>query len=241
MENKDLLISFLIVCLILAIYIIANFLRYYVYPLNYVPVRYDELTMRTGDLLFVLQKSSPHTFISGEIFSHVCIIVVLNNIPHVLELAYPYIYCTPFYRRALSAAEGQTFYIKSVNKNVNISDRDLQILVNKARDIKYNNNVIKYFLQSAITSGSYLIKNIDIKKEGICSTFVLWFLHKLNLLHDVDSIETPRIITWLATSYNKHHLPVRRIRFFDGTPNTSFADHINILTNDNPLQNVLNY
>ena len=84
MENKDLLISFLIVCLILAIYIIANFLRYYVYPLNYVPVRYDELTMRTGDLLFVLQKSSPHTFISGEIFSHVCIIVVLNNIPHVL-------------------------------------------------------------------------------------------------------------------------------------------------------------
>jgi len=227
MENKDILIGVLVFLLCMAIYVIYNFLNYYVYPLDYKAVRYDDLTLRTGDLLFVLQYSSPHNFVSGEQFSHVGIIVVVNNIPHVLELVYPYVSCTEFTRRVMSVAEGQTFYIKSVMADVKMPPR----LIEEAKNIKYSDKVISYALGTTLLSKEEINHYITNNKTGICSTFVLWVLDKFKLL-DVD-IKTPKIITWLANDYNKYHLPTRRIRFFDGTANVGFSDHVNIIMGKN--------
>ncbi len=243
--TKNLIIALLVVVICILVYIVANFLTHYVYPRGYVPVRYDDLTLRTGDLLFILQYSSPHNFISGETFSHVAIVVVIKNIPYVVELSYPYVYCTPFQRRVMSVAEGQTFYIKSVNVNVNIDDAALLNILAEAQNIKYVRKVIGYVLKTLCLSSDTIISNVSNKKEGICSTFVLWFLYKLGLTQTLEDMKPPRLITWLSENYNKYHLPTRRIRFFDGTANVSFADHLRVVssmfTNINPLRNVLSY
>ena len=241
MENKDLIIGVLIIALFAALWVIYNFLNYYVYPINYKPVRYDDLVMNTGDLLFVLQYSSPHNFMSGERFSHVGIIVVLDNIPHVLELVYPHVLCTEFKRRVLSLAEGQMFYIKSINHKIDIGDSYLHQLITESKNINYTKRIINYYFKTATTSGEQIITDIHEKKEGICSTFVLWVLNKFKLI-DLNRVTTKKIITWLADEYNTHHLPVRRIRFFDGTANVSFSDHINILQGkSDSLGNVTKY
>ena len=241
MENKDIIIGVLMIALFAALCVIYNFLNYYVYPLKYRPIRYDDLKLRTGDLIFVLQYSSPHNFISGERFSHVGIIVVLDNIPHILELVYPQVLCTEFKRRLMSIAEGQMFYIKSIGLEIDVSDYCLHQLIEESKNINYTKKIINYYFKIASTSGKQIITAIDEKKEGVCSTYVLWVLDKFKII-DLRDVKTQKIITWLANDYNSHHLPVRRIRFFDGTANVSFSDHVDIIRGSNDaLKNVNNY
>lgn len=217
MDGKTLAIFILVILLVFCIWIIRNFFKYYVDPLDYKPILYEDIQLKTGDLIFVRRYSSPHVFISGEIFSHTAIVIVLEGSPYVLELSHPHIYLMPFQRFLLGFGQGQILYIRQLKKEVYLTDRDVSLLLKKAKEIKYTRQAVRHYLNLTFKSNEEIINQIEENKRAICCTFILWVMNELGLLseEDLKHKNGTNVIEWL--SQHEKYGDIRRLSFFKKT------------------------
>jgi len=180
---------------------------------------YDDLKLQTGDLIFVRRYSSPHVFMSGEVFSHVAIviIIIMEGSPYVLELSHPHIYIMPFDRFLLGFGQGQIIYICRLKKEAYLTDRDVSLLLKKAKEITYTNRVVRHYLKLSFKSNGEIIKQIEENKSAVCSTFILWVMNELGLLseEDLKHKNGTNVIEWL--SKHEKYGDIRRLSFFKKT------------------------
>lgn len=228
MDGKTLTIFILVIILAFCIWIIRNFFKYYVDPLEYEPIMYEDLRLKTGDLLFVRRYSSPHVFVSGEIFSHIAIIIVLDGSPYVLELSYPYVYITPFERCLLGFGQSQLFYVRQIKKEIFFTNNQIETILKKARDITYTNQVVRYYLNLTFKSNNEIINQIDETKLAVCNTFILWIMNQLGILskEDLENKNGKNIMKWL--SEHSGYGDIKKLSFFKKTLFFKPIDYYNI-------------
>lgn len=222
-------IVILFLLLLVTIWIIRNFVKYYVDPLEYEAIRFDQLELKTGDLLFVRRYSSPHVFLSGEEFSHVAIVVILKGVPYVLELSYPSIYFMPLARHILGTGQAQTLYIRKVKNHINISEKQVEDLLAKANRFKYVDGIGEYYFGLIAKSNADIISDLEKERIGICGSFTLWVLNELAILKCNEFYKKigPNLMNWLLEHTN--YGPVKRIDFISGTTYLSGSDYFDLV------------
>jgi hypothetical protein len=222
-------IVILALLLIITIWIIRNFIKYYVDPFEYESVRFDQLELKSGDLLFIRRFSSPHVFLSGEEFSHIAIVVILNCIPFVLELSYPGIYFMPLARHILGTGQAQTLYIRKIKSQIEITEKQVSNLLSQANKFKYIDGIGKYYFNLINKTNTDILVNFEKEKLGICGSFTMWALNELAILKcdEFNKKIGPNLISWLANHTNFE--PLKRIDFISGTTYLRGSDYFELV------------
>lgn len=191
---------------------------------------YDDLKLKTGDLIFVRRYSSPHVFLSGEKFSHVAIVFIFQNEPYVLELSHPHIYFMPFNKFLLGAGQSQLFYIRQVQTKITMSNDEILLLLENAKKITYTNKVTRHYLKLSFKTNAQIIAEIDETEQAVCSTFILWVMNQLGLLSedDLKHKNGTNIIGWLCE--HEQYGEMHRLSFFKKTLFFNLSDYAQAAT-----------
>jgi len=210
----------IILAIILAASILTNirFYDHYVKPLDYPCVYYKDIKFRTGDLLLFRSLSSMHMWMIGDKFSHVGVVLVINNVPHCLEFQPPNAKLTPLYERLDKYKEGvicvkQLQYDLSTDQNINLPLRISDIL-SFANNLKYPETFAQtrdVHIKSCITN-PWMVKN---SSDFDCRKFMLQVLKKLGILQGNEKVAC-NIATWLS-ELSYPYGEIKKLSFFDET------------------------
>lgn len=219
-----------------------RFYNHYVKPLDYPCIYYKDIVFKTGDLLLFRASASSHMWLTGDKFSHVAIIVKINNEPYSLELQPPNVKVTPIYHRLDSYRDG-TIYIKQINLQANSDPELLENILLFAKNIKYPETFTELrntYIKSCVESPW----NITNDNDFICGKFVLHVLKQLSILSGKET-GICNIGEWLSELEEARppykYSDLRQIAFFDEDclkKRKGFWEVNNIPTTEKSIRNI---
>lgn len=231
------ILSIVIVLLLIIIY---HFYNFYIDPMEYPKVMYNNLVFATGDIILVREFNCVHSFLSGNKFSHVGIVIILGHVPYLLELSYPHVYLTLLSDR-LSGADGSLFYIRKIINPIpeTVLD-DIPDILETSKSINYTNDLADYYISTKFSTIKSLNHTTETS-EAVCGTFVIWMLTKLGVIRNLSVIPGSNSVTWLTDFHGTHYKPYR-IKFFPGKPFMRIGDYGNmVLDKINSMSNPSKY
>lgn len=189
----------LVVVILLLLFVVHRFWEHYMTDIKYkcriiTPTQFKTGSLfKTGDLVLFKSLQSHHKIFSNSYFSHIGIIIMMDNVPTVLELQKTYEMQGATYTggvKLYSLEERVKFYtegaicIKPINKP--LDSKRLTLLpeiINWAKNVQYTNNDGNLWLTE------YCIGNIwDSATEFPfdCAKFIASILNKLHLFNKED-------------------------------------------------------
>lgn len=171
-------ISFGVVIVIL-IYIIYQFRYHYMLPNKYPCTFYPAKLFKTGDLIFFKSLKSDHKILTGSYFSHIGMIIVMNGVPHVLELVPSNVKMIPLDERYRHYSEGQ-IAVKSLNKPLDQQRlAKIPAILDWAKTVVYSKNANSVWINDCMSN---IWDRHDPKTDFTCDRFIAYVLYKFDLI-----------------------------------------------------------
>ena len=147
-------------------------------------------------------------------FSHAGVVVVINEEPYVIEVAYPGVYMTKFSER-IQGDNGSRFYIRQ--RTTPLSEKALARIprvIDRARQFRYVHDLLPCAWANKSTTVENMCDYIEKNKECVCNMFCVWFLRNIRALSFKANTTDCYDLTWLSDM--KGYGEIKRMRFFEG-------------------------
>ena len=204
-------------------------MRFYVDPLEYDPILYHDIQFKTGDVILLREARSVHNFIGGNTFTHCGVVVVFGDgIPYIVELSYPCVFVTRLDERFLGS-DAVTYYVKRLKYKLNetMLQRKIPKIMEQCKKIKYTNRLGHYYVMNKFSTIDTLNHMTESGDESVCSTFVMWFLTQLGIIHDTSVRPGSNTVTWLDQMGDEFgYEKTKRIKFFVGSAAMRVTDYV---------------
>ena len=189
----------MVIVVIILSFIVYRFWDHYMTDIKYkcriiTPTQFKTGNLfKTGDLVFFKSLQSHHKIFTNSYFSHIGIVIMMGNIPNVLELNKTYemqgmtyeggakLY--PLEERIKFYTEG-AICIKPINKPIDYQRLSLlPEIINWAKNVQYTNDDKKLWLTEYCTGN---IWDSSTEYPFDCAKFIANVLNKLRLFNKED-------------------------------------------------------
>lgn len=213
--------AFLLVIVIILVYLLVGFYNYWLSPIEFDTILFNDIQFQTGDMLFFKNYKSLSVPLTHTIFSHVGIVIIINKIPFVLEMVTPFAYITPL-KHKLMENDGIVYFYKKIMSPIN--DANLTKLYNfleKSENLTYR------------TRPQNINYNM-LEQTTVCSEFVYHCLINIGIL-DKSKYDNTQLLDFLSlltqASDSYQYDKVKKISFFIIDHQYKFTELIDIAIN----------
>jgi hypothetical protein len=146
---------------------------YYIRAPDFEKVDFNNITFKTGDLLLFKSYNSYIPLVTVIDYCHIGIIIVIDNVPFVLEMYNPCAYLTPLLHKLLENDGGIIFY-KKLKKPLSFHQiNKIDVFLRQSEQIKYR----EYMYES----------NTDSKdNEMVCTEYIYHLLCDAEIINKAD-------------------------------------------------------